>query len=189
MKKLGLLTLLIMMFSNVSAAETSGLMMINADFGGDTLVDITYTDGSTADIDAGRGITLGGGVNWNLSDDFILQTTAAWKFTTIPQASNGDLTWTRIPLEAIAYYNIEKLRIGAGVIYHMSNRLKGTGFASGATQDFDNALGTVVGFEYLMTPGMSINVRYTMISYTPAGTSFEVDGNSIGLGVNFYFSH
>ena len=187
MKKYGLLLLLTSAFTNTSAAEISKLGFINADFGGDTLVNVTYADGSSADIDAGRGISFGGGANWHLSDDFVLQTTAAWKFTTIPQATNGDLTWTRIPVEAIAFYNTEKFRIGAGISYHLANKLEGTGVASSLSADFDSTIGTVVSYEHLTSNRISYVVRYTMIDYTPSAGSASANGNSIGFGMNMYF--
>lgn len=187
MKKYGLLFIFLTVYSNISTADTTSVAIINMDFGGDTLVDVTYGNGDQADIDAGRGVTFGGGINWTLSQSTTLQATGAWKFTTIPQATNGDLTWTRLPLELIAYYNSSKHKVGAGISYHISNKLDGSGVASSLTQDFDNELGYVVSYEYLMSSKMSFVARYTMIEYTPTGGGISANGNSVGLGISMYF--
>lgn len=184
-KKYAILLLTIFPLTSVSAMGVEGFGLFNAEFGGDTLVDVTYVDGSKADIDAGRGIVIGGGVNLDLTPDILIQAAAAWKFTTVPQASNGDLTWTRIPLELSAFYKVDKFRAGGGVAYHMSNKLKGTGIASAYNVDFDNALGFNLGAEYLLTPKLSLTARYTIIDYSYSGVS--VNGNSFGAGLNWYF--
>ena len=189
MKKYGYLLIILTSITSIATAQAQALFFMNADFGGDTLVTVPYTDGSKANVDAGAGVTLGGGMNWLLSDSLILQTTAAWKFQTIPEATNGDLTWTRFPVEAIALYNAEKIRMGAGLTYHLMNKLSATGAISSEARDYDNTLGYVFSFEYLSSPRLSFTARYTVIDYTETGTSNSADGNSLGIGVNFYFDN
>ena len=171
--------------STVSAMDAEGFGVFNAEFGGDTLVEITYVDGSKADIDAGRGLVIGGGVNLGITPEIFLQAAASWKFTTVPQASNGDLTWTRFPLELSAFYKMDKIRVGGGIAYHMANKLKGTGIASAYNVDFDDALGFNLGVEYKMSDKFAITSRYTIIDYSASGGS--ANGNSFGVGMNWYF--
>ena len=182
-----LFCLLNVVMVNVSATEFKGIGILGADFGGDTLVDVEYSDGSKAKVDAGEGLSLGGGLSWNLKENVSLITSAAWKFTTTKQASNGDITWTRIPLEVIGLYQIDKIKVGAGLSYQVGNKLKGSGIASDLDVKFDNALGYVANIEYAFTPKFAVNARYMVISYTPEDGSASVNGNNFGMGLVMYF--
>lgn len=182
------LTIFFLVFANSAhAIQVKPVVIFNAEFGGDTLVDFTYDDGSKADIEAGRGIVIGGGTETHFNDMIMLHVLGSWKFTTIPQASNGDATWTRIPIDLIVYYKQDKLFFGGGVTYNLNNKLEGTGAVASIATDFDNALGYIVSGGYHLTEKFALTGRYNVISYTPTGTSFSANGNNISMGVNLYF--
>jgi len=187
MKNIGYFLILLSSITTATAAESKGLWFIHADFGGDTLVEVSYDDGSTSSIEAGGGITFGGGATWRMSDLFIVQATAAWKTETLPSASNGSADWDRFPVEVIGLLQIDKFRIGMGLTYHLFGKLKGDGILSSASADFDNATGSVVTFEYVSKDRLSYVFRQTIIDYTPAGTSTILNGNSAGIGINMHF--
>ena len=94
------------------------------------------------------------------------------------------MTWSAWPLEAIEFYNMEKVRFGGGLVYQLNPKAEGSGFASNLNLELDNALGFVLQFEYRFTPavqeGMSIGLRYTNISYSSVNLISEVNGRSIG---------
>ena len=186
-KTYAFLLLSVFSVSKVSAMDVEGFGMLSADFGGDSLVgEITYSDGSTAEMNAGRGLMMGAGINAHLNADILLQATASLKYQTIPQASNGNLTWIRIPLEVSALYKFDKIRLGGGIAYHLMNNLKGTGVASAYDVDYDNALGFNALAEYMVTPKFSLTARYSVIDYTSTLLG-SANGNSFGAGFNWYF--
>lgn len=46
-------------------AKLSPVFVSGMEFGGEKLVDVSYEDGSTSNIEAGRGLVFGGGLDFN----------------------------------------------------------------------------------------------------------------------------
>jgi hypothetical protein len=182
--------------ASAKAAKFSPVFISALEFGGDKLIDVTYTDGSKSNIEAGRGIILGGGVNIDLTETkphtFEAQATLGIKWTSTKQATNGSVDWYRFPLELISFYrNTEKdFRIGGGLVYQFGNELKGSKDASNASVKFDNSTGYVIEGDYFVgaEKNITIGFRYTGISYIPqiAGAG-SVNGNSYGFNFNFFW--
>lgn len=184
---LGLASALLMTVSSASAREINGLVFGAIEFGGDELVKITFSDGSTDSIKAGELIYLGGGVEIDtLADDAKYKTrlTIGWKFDRI-NGTNGEVDFDRFPLELIQFYQPGQWQFGAGVTYHMNPKLKGSGVVSGLDVEFDDALGFVVEGDYFFSPKAFFGIRYTMIDYEVNNVS--VDGNSIGIAIGARF--
>lgn len=121
-----------------SADPAYGVFNFGFDFGGDELIEVTFSDGSTDSINAGDGFYLAAGIGKTFSDgQYSGQVTLGWKFTSI-SASNADVDWTRFPLEALVYMNREKIRVGGGLTYHMNTKLKGSGGLSFIDVDVGN---------------------------------------------------
>ncbi len=178
------------------AAKLSPVFTSALEFGGDKLIDVTYSDGSKSNIEAGRGIILGGGVNIDLTETkphtFEAQATLGVKWTSTKQATDGSVDWYRFPLELISFYrNTEKdFRIGGGLVYQFGNELKGSKDASNASAKFDNSTGYVIEGDYFLgtEKNMSIGLRYTGISYNPRiSGAGAVNGNSYGFNFNFFW--
>ncbi len=190
-------TVTIFLFAqNCLAARISPLFNSAIEFGGDKLIDVTYTDGSKSNIEAGRGIIIGGGALFDLTETkphaFELQTTLGIKWTSTKQATNGIVDWYRFPLEILSFYrNTEKdFRIGGGLVYQFGNELNGSKDASAASMKFDNATGFILEGDYFIgaEKNMVIGLRYTSISYNPqlSGGS-SVNGNSFGMSFNVFW--
>src|ERR1700704_6723443 len=114
------------------------------DFGGDTLVTARFTDGSTRSVKANQGFYVGGGASI-LNDAGTLEGELSLSYKMgLVDASNGDLKFTRLPLEALAFYRWTSFRLGGGLTYHINPELKGSGVASGVNHSFDNAAGFVL---------------------------------------------
>src|SRR5579862_1578440 len=107
MKRMGnfILGAMLAFFPVVGHAVTlRPLVGINAEFGGDRLLKVVYTDGSESDVNAGQGFSLFGGA---AVEDFIdlqpfsidLQGTLGVKYATVQQASNGNIDFFRFPAE------------------------------------------------------------------------------------------
>ena len=80
---------------------------------------VVFTNGDTEKVKAYEGFYLGGGLAILDSDRSMeYQVTLAYKFALI-DASNGDVEWTRIPLEALAFYRFPRVRLGGGLTYHI----------------------------------------------------------------------
>ena len=175
-----------------SASIVSPAMTLGAEFGGEKIVDVVYADGSRSDIEAGRGLFLSGGVVINLSETiphtFETQLTAGFKFTSTKQASNGEVSFNRWPIELLTFYrNTERyFRFGGGVVYQVSNELKGTNAAANATASLKNATGLVLEVDWFVGAqhDLVVGARYTAISYQ-AQNSSSVSGNSYGLVMTF----
>lgn len=164
---------------------------MGADFGGETLVDVTYSDGSQSSIDAGQGFSLSGGLMYALveeqSYDFDLQATIGYKFASITEATNASLDYTRIPLDLLFFYHSKdgSWRLGGGVTYHTGVSLEGSGITAAATTDFDDSLGYIIEMDYI-TEKYFIGMRITSIDYTSERFNTTVGAESVGIQVGLF---
>ena len=168
----------------VQAAEIRPLFNAGFDFGGDTMVTAVFVDGSSETIKANEGVYLGGGAAI-ITDarDWEFHVTLGYKFTMI-DATNGDVEWTRFPLEALAFYRFQKVRLGGGLTYHLSPKLEGSGVVGGLNVTFKDAAGAVLQADWLVTDALALGLRYTAIEYDAKG-AFTGSARANGLGVTF----
>ncbi len=172
------------------AVEFKGVVGVSVDFGGETLMSGTYTDGSSWSVKANGGVALYGGVV-AVTGDFETQATLGYKFGG-PQAQNGSVTFDTIPFELMEFYRADSIRAGLGLAYQMSPKLSVSipGSLLNGTYNFNNALGTIVqiGWAPRKAP-FSIDVRYTAISYKLANVANprSISGNSVGLNLSAFF--
>ena len=167
------------------AADVRPVIKGGVDFGGETIATATFSSGSTESIKANEGVYFGGGVSILLDSKAIeIETTLSYKYTSIT-ASNGDITWTRYPLEVLAFYRMPKFRLGGGLTYHLSPKLKASGAAGSFNVTVDDALGVVLQADYLFTPKFSVGGRYTILEYKANGVPAKSDGVGITIGFSF----
>jgi hypothetical protein len=168
------------------AAEVRPLFKGGFDFGGDTIVTAVFVGGETESIKANEGFYIGGGVSiLNATRDIEMELSIAYKWALI-DAENGDIDWTRVPLEALVFYRFPNVRLGGGLTLHLDPKLRGSGVVGGLSVDFDDALGVVLQADYLFGDKVSIGVRYTNIKYdAPGGASATGDGIGITAGLRF----
>lgn len=166
-------------------ADVSAMVKLGYDFGGDTLTTVPFTDGTTASIDTNEGLLLGGGVAI-ANADYTWQTeiTLNWKYQAIT-AANGDLKWTRWPLEALTFYQMTQFRFGGGLAYHLNPSLQGDGVVSNINMDFDNALGFVLQADYRLDEAIAFGLRYTVIEYESAGRTYDASGPGLSFSAVF----
>ena len=182
-------------FSSAAPARAqafTAFVRMGGDFGGDQVIQFQYEDGSTPDIDAGRGILLAGGGVLRLfaaaGQSVDLLASVGIKYTTIPPATNQDASWLRIPLEGMLRYGTPfGLRVGGGVALHVANVLKASGEAANARVEFETKPGFLVHVEY-GRDRWAVDLRYTALEYeVSSGGSGTVNANSIGGGFTFLF--
>ena len=167
------------------AAEVKPVARIGFDFGGDNLITVPFNDGTSDSIRANEGFSIGGGALF-VTDlrNVEVEATLSYKFTSV-NARNGDVTWTRFPLDAIVFYRFPRVRLGGGLTYHLSPTLEGSGAASNINARFDDALGYVLQADYLWTPRYTLGARYSNLTYRTGGASFN--SNGLGVTVGFIF--
>ena len=155
--------------------------------GGDTLATFAYTDGSTDTLKAGSGLLFHAGLDYRLSDRASLQGTLGYHFDSTKYAKNGSATFSRIPLDLLAYYHVsDAFRIGGGPRMVFGSKLKGSGVVSGINSSFDNTIGVVIEGEYRVIPMLGIKIRHVTEKYRQSGSPTDFDGSHFGILVNFY---
>lgn len=171
--------------SPASASELRTLIKGGYDFGGDTLQNVQFQDGTTESIKANDGFYIGGGVAF-IPDiaNFETQLTVAWKYTGV-SASNGNIAFTRFPIEALVFYDWDFFRVGGGLTYHLNPKLKRTGVVAGGSVDFSSRVGAIAQVDYRITENVAVGLRYTAITYTTAGRDVRGDGFGVAISGAF----
>jgi len=170
------------------AMEVRPMAKLGFDFGGDTLVTAVFTDGSSQSVKANEGIYLGGGVSivpgWY---DMVIELSIAWKWTGVT-AENGEINWTRYPLEALVFHRVQQFRFGGGLTYHINPKLDGSGVVGGLNVKFKDALGFILQADYVIWKGLAAGLRYTSIDYEVAdGSAPKAKSNGAGITASWSF--
>ncbi|MCB0378099.1 MAG: hypothetical protein KDD33_06370 [Bdellovibrionales bacterium] len=182
--------------TSVFAAPIRPLLGLGLGFGGDSVVKAYYQNGTESEIKAGDGVSFYGGAVtrlWQQSEHLIdLQATLGYKFKSTKAATNGEFSFSKVPVDILGLYRHKqyKFRGGVGITYHLGNKFSGTGVVSNYTADVDNALGFVLQGDYLLgfLENMAIGLRFESIKYTFKAPSFpaqDLKGDNIG----FYFQY
>lgn len=159
-------------------------------FGGDTIATASYTDGTTDKITAGSLILFYAGAEYRLNDNASIQGTIGYHFDSLKQAKNGDGSFSRIPIEVMAYYHLnDKFRLGGGLRFVNSAKLKLSGTPGTINDTFASATGLVIEGEWLPDPRTGIKLRSVSgekyQSNNFSGALFK--GDHIGILANYYF--
>ena len=171
--------------SAAHAADVRGVFVAGFDTGGDKLLTVTFTNGETDSIRANQGLYAGGGISvLTDSKDIEFQGTLAIKYDGV-SASNGDATFTRLPLDALVFYRWEKFRLGAGLTYVMNPKVKTSGIPpQDLNVTLDNAFGGLVQADFLLGR-VAIGVRYTALDYKFRGNTIKASGAGLTFGFTF----
>ena len=155
--------------------------------GGETLANVTYTNGDDQDIRSGGLVHYYAGVDVRATPFLSFQGTLGYHVDSSAGASNGSVRFTRIPIEALGYFHVsDNLRIGGGVRLVNSPKLKGRGVASNVSDSFDNATGVIVEGEYFFTRWFGVKLRAVSESYRSKSTGIKANGDHAGVYAAFY---
>lgn len=181
MKLLRHIAISFILFYSSSVFATNLVLEAGVHSGGDTLATVQFIDGDTQSIKAGGLISFAVGAGFDINETFESQLTFGYKFDSA-DAENGDIEFTRMPINAIFLYKSAQWRFGGGLTYHLDPTLEvsgaGAGFASNT--DYDDALGFLLDARYFFSQRAYVGGRFTFIEYeSQAGATF--DGNSIGV--------
>lgn len=172
--------------SSSEAQKPRGFLRLGGDFGGDPVLQFVYSDGTTPDLEAGRGLVVTAGVALQLSRIELL-VDGGVKYTGIPPAGNQDASWLRYPVEGVLLYHLPfpGLAIGGGATVHFANVMKASGGAANARVEFENNPGYIVQAQW-GRGRWAIDLRYTGMTYTVAsGGTGTVDASCFGGGFTF----
>jgi len=149
---------------------------LDAEFGGDDLVEITFTNGRSQTLHAGQGLALNGGLHFRPGgSNFDFVGTVGYKYVTTA-ASNADIRLERVVLKLQGYYDFNRgWWVSAGPVWHTGVRFSGDGFLSDVS--FSDAVGATFQFGWRW-----VGIGYTNISYE-AERPFrgKVDASNFGI--------
>lgn len=149
------------------------------EYGGDPVVEVTFTDGSTQKITAGQGGTFSFGTDFRPTPNLGLRTTVGWKFAT-SAADNVTLLLTRVPVEAVvSYYFSPNVRLGLGASYHAAVNFDGDGL--GPNLAFDPAAGATVELGW-----KAVALTYTSMTYADELGS-QYNASNFGVSLSYLF--
>ncbi|MBI5783923.1 MAG: outer membrane beta-barrel protein [Rhodocyclales bacterium] len=163
------------------------LLGMGLTFGGDTLVTLHYTDGSTSSIKSGGLVHIYGGYEYRFSNRVSVQANVGYHVDD-ENAKNGSVKFSRYPLELLGYYGItDNVRLGGGLRYVTSPKVSGSGVVDSADFEFNNATGLVVEGEYLISPQFGVKLRAVSEKYKLKDGSASANGNHGGIYASYYF--
>jgi hypothetical protein len=156
--------------------------------GGKTLINATFTDGTTEKVTSGGLVHLYVGGEYSFTPNIAVQANVGYHVHDTSPATNGSLTFSRVPVELLGYYKVtDHVRLGGGLRYLSDARLKGTGVASDINVKFKSTTGAVIEGEYLFTRNIGVKLRYVSEKYKAEGDTESISGNHGGLYLTGYF--
>lgn len=160
-------------------------------FGGSTLGPIHYVDGQTQPFKLGGTYLVKGGEEFRFKDyPLDLQVTIGYHLEQ-DHSSNANITFSRFPLEGMAYYRMgNSWRVGGGIRVPL-----GTKFSyefegkKSPSVSFSTKVGYAMEVEYFYFKSASVAFRYVVqpVSLNAEGTTYKFNGNHMGALVNLYF--
>lgn len=164
-----------------SSFMAKGLIEGGIEYGGDEILEVLFTSGSTQSVRAGQGgyVAVGGEFSHAKVSAFLVRASIGFKYNTTA-ADDANIRLTRLPINLIAYYKpTEDIRIGVGTATHANGRFKGDGFVEDV--DFTSSVGPrfEVGYKW-------IALTYTVLNYFDE-SDVQVGASSIGLSLSTTF--
>ena len=122
-------------------------------FGGDKLVDVLYTNGTSSAVTAGGTVYLYGGAELRTTDlplPLSVKATVGYHVASAG-GDNGDYRFERIPFELLGEVDVipNRLRLGGGLRYDTGVNLSSHGVVAAPATKFQNATGGVIQAEWI----------------------------------------
>ena len=158
-----------------------------ATYGGDKLASATYDNGRRQNVRAGNMAQVFIGLEWRPTRYFQAALSGGYH-TDSASSYNGDVRFSRYPVELLAYYRPDRFwRIGGGLRMAFSPDLTGSGDAAFLSESFDTAYSPVIELEFLPSRHHGIKLRAVRERYESTENLPAARGNHFGLLVAFYF--
>ena len=156
-------------------------------FGGDRLVTARYINGSDESLHGGGTIQIHGGLEFKVAPALTLALSAGYHLDAI-DTFWGSTWFGRVPIEALGHFQLDPhWRIGGGVRFAVDPTLSSDGFAPDVDEHFRSSVGPVIEVEYLFNRSLGLKLRGVSERYKSKQGLPTVDGNHVGLLLNFYF--
>jgi len=157
--------------------------------GGDTLIEVNYTNGDSHKVSAGGLLQLFGGMEYRSAGSPLTTSLTVGYHVDGVNASNGDLSFTRVPLELTFFWNAsERFRIGAGLRKALSPEFRSSGDVDVGDFNATSSVGGLIQADWFFTPGFSLLVRGVTEKYKSSKLKDgEADGSHVGIGVSYRF--
>ncbi len=168
-------------------------------YGGDTIYKAVYTNGNTSNVKGGSLLQLGIGGLWQSDQAPVaLMLSANYHFDNV-SGTNGNLKFSRVPIEMLAYYTgKERFRIGGGIRLVNSPEAGGTVNGISDKITFDNCNGLVGEIGYQLSSQGWLNFRFVSEQYqgkthtTGTGTTSlagtaPISGSHLGMNFSYEF--
>ncbi len=169
-------------FCNISHSANL-IVEIGYHFGGDELAVTSSENSNTYNINAGELISVSVGSHIYFEHNLYVRGLIGIK-STFGFGDNGDVSWSRFPIEAMTFIRVKKWSFGAGMSYHLNPKLSG-GFVSEnniTNSEYKNTLGFIFEVDYQQGESTYFGIKYTVINYESTGSIDNVvNGNSVGL--------
>lgn len=179
-----LISLFFLIAAEIHAQEVSKpvdarfLLEVGAEWGGDDLITVQFTNGEDQTMQAGQGIHLAAGTELHFANINPLMVRASFGLKWAPTAADdANIAFTRLPLTISPFLKIkEDFRIGVGATAHLRPRFFGDGFIDNI--NFPTSIGPRVEIGYKF-----IAVTYTLMKYDLDGE--PINGNSFGVILSY----
>ncbi|EAR09791.1 hypothetical protein [Reinekea blandensis] len=148
---------------------------MKAQFGGDPLATIYYTDGTEQDLLAGQGIDFYAGVLLKQSP-YSVKASLGYKYSS-SMATNIDVAKTALPFNLTGRYDISSgFFVGGGLTHHFSPQLA----IDTDTYTYESSLGyhLELGWE-------AISIGWTSVTYDESGAEFDASTFDVNLELVF----
>lgn len=170
-----------------SAYKIKGIASIGLTFGGDTFTKVKFDNGDNDNIKAGELAIFSAGAIYE-RDNWQVQGTIGY-YSDRASGDNGDVCFTRIPLEVLGFWKKDNFRLGAGITHHLNPEFEvdiDGGNANG-TIEFDDATGFVIQGDYFFANQFGLGLRLTSVEYEADFLEKKIDGDSVGFLVSYTF--
>lgn len=157
------------------------LIEAGIEYGGDEILQVFFTNGEDQTMRAGQGgyIAVGGQFEFKKVKQFMIRTSIGLKYNTTA-ADNANIQLTRFPIQLTPFWKItDDIRLGAGLITHLSPKLNGDGFTPDVK--FESNAGPRFEFGYKW-----FALTYTAIKYKDDSNK-SISASSFGASVSFTF--
>jgi Outer membrane protein beta-barrel domain len=165
-----------------------GLVGATLTGGGETLVSVSYTNGTTETVKSGGLVQVFGGFEYQAEGSpFVIQGNLGYHVDDTT-GKDSSVRFTRFPMEVLGLWQAnDQLRVGLGLRKALNTKVSSSGAASssiGNTQ-FDSKVGAIVQGEWLIGPSASLFLRYVSEDYQVGRST--VSGKHVGLGATYRF--
>lgn len=164
-----------------------GIASIGLTFGGDTFTKVKFDNGDNDNIKAGELAIFSVGAIYE-QNNWQVQGTIGY-YADTASGENGDVHFTRVPLEVLGFWKKDNFRLGAGITHHLSPEFEVDidGNSANGAVDFDDATGFVIQGDYFFANRFGLGLRLTSVEYETEFLAEKIDGDSVGIMFSFVF--